>query len=67
MYLEKIIREKNMSKLQFAMRAGIAPSDFYQAVNGKIPFFKGWRKRIAEVLEIAEDELFPEYVTGKEE
>lgn len=62
MKIEETLKERKISGLQAAMRAGIAPSDFYQAVNGKKPFFPSWRKRLAEVLDMPEDELFPEYV-----
>lgn len=61
MKLEDLLKQKNISKLQLAMKAGISPADFYQALNGKKPFFPAWRRRIAEVLNMPESELFPEY------
>lgn len=62
MKIEETLKERKISGLQAAMRAGIAPSDFYQAINGKKPFFPAWRKRLSETLDMPEDELFPEYV-----
>ena len=59
--VEEIMREKNLSKMRVSLNAGINPPDFYQALNGKKPFFPAWRKRVSEALEISEDELFPEY------
>lgn len=49
------------------MLAGIQSGDFYLAVNGKRPFYAGWRKRIAEVLNMDESELFPEYCNNVKE
>lgn len=60
MKLEIILKEKGISKNQIAMQARINPADFYQAINGKKPFFPAWRARVAEVLNIQESELFPE-------
>lgn len=40
------------------MKARINPADFYQAVNGKKPFFPAWRKRLADALDVTESELF---------
>ena len=65
-YLEKLLKEKGVSKNQIAMKARINPADLYQAINGKKPFFLAWRKRLAEALEVPEDELFPSYVEEKE-
>ena len=60
-YYEKLInvlKEKNLSKLQLALKAGIAPSDLYCALNGKKPFYPSYKKRIAEYLQIDEKDLF---------
>jgi lambda repressor-like predicted transcriptional regulator len=65
MHLENILRKRGISKNQLAMEARISPADFYQAINGKKPFFPAWRQRVSEVLGIPESELFPEY-TEKE-
>ena len=60
MYLITILKERNISKLQLALKAGVTPSDLYQAINGKIPFYPAWKKRISEYLKIDENELFKE-------
>jgi len=39
----------------------ISSSDYYSAINCKRPFYQAWRKRIADVLGMGEEELFPEY------
>lgn len=61
MYLISVLEKMGISKNQLAMEARINPADFYQAINGKKPFFPAWRKRISEVLGMPESELFPEY------
>lgn len=58
--IEKVLKEKNLSKMQAALLSGISPADFYQALNGKKPFFPKWRKQLSETLNIAEEELFHE-------
>lgn len=65
MKLERVLKERGISKNQIAMQARISPADFYQAVNGKKPFFPAWRARIAEALDIPESELFTEDYTSK--
>ena len=60
MKLLKILEEKQMSKLQLAMRTGIAPHHLYNAINGKMPFYPKYKKAIADYLQIGEEELFSE-------
>lgn len=55
-----VLRERNISKLQLAMRAGVTPSDLYCAFGGKKPFYPAWRRKIADYLQIDEAELFKE-------
>jgi len=59
--LEKVLMEHGISKLRIALSAGVPPSDLYQALNGKKPLYPMWRKRIANTLQMNEDDLFPEY------
>jgi predicted transcriptional regulator len=61
MRINDVLRERNISKAQAARLANIPQNDFYQATNGKRSFFPAWRKRLSEVLNMSEDELFPEY------
>ena len=58
--LKKIMKEKNINTNQLALLSRITPSDLYQALSGKKPFFPNWRKRVAEVLDCNADELFTE-------
>ena len=60
--VNELIKEKGYVKSHLANLAKIPQNDFYQATNGKKSFFPSWRKRLAEVLNMTEDELFPEYV-----
>ena len=60
MKLLDVLRERNISKLQLALNAGITPSDLYCALNGKKPFFPKYKRKIAEFLQIDEAELFAE-------
>ena len=61
MKLIDILKEKNISKLQLALNAQIAPSDLYCAINGKKPFYPKWKKKIADFIKIDEAELFGDY------
>jgi len=58
MSLHEILKERGLSKLQLALKSGVAPSDLYLALNGKQPFYPAWKKRIAEFLQVDEDDLF---------
>jgi hypothetical protein len=58
--------ERNIPISTMLMNANIQSGDFYSAVNGKRPFFPGWRRRIADVLGMSETELFPEFTERKE-
>jgi hypothetical protein len=59
--------KKNISISTMLMLAGVQSGDYYLAVNGKRPFYTGWRKRIAVVLNMDESELFPEYCSKAKE
>lgn len=58
---EKLINElerQHISKLRLSKLTGIAHPSLYNAINGKIPFYDGWKRRIAEALGKAEEDLF---------
>lgn len=61
MRVNEILQERNIPKAQAARMANIPQNDFYQATNGKKSFFPAWRKRLASVLDMPEDEVFPEH------
>lgn len=66
MRLKEILEEKGISQRKLSIDAGIASQDVNQAINGKKPFFPGWRKRISDALGVPEEDLFPEYYHGRE-
>lgn len=57
---DKKIQELKVSNMKIAMEAGISPSDFYQALKGQKPFYPRWRISLCEVLDLREEDLFPE-------
>lgn len=59
--LKDEMKRRDLSGYALAKLANISSQDFYTAIHGKKPFYPGWRKRIAEALEMSEKELFPEY------
>lgn len=58
--LKDVMKERGISQAAMARMANINQSQFNRAYNGNQPFFKGWKKRISEVLNIPESELFPQ-------
>lgn len=58
--LKQIMREKEVSGFELFRRTGIAPSTISGIVNKRILPFPGWRKRIAEALNVPESEIFSE-------
>lgn len=56
--LNKVITEKGISRYKLAKLSGINHPDLYSALNGKKPFYPGWRVKISEALGMSEDELF---------
>lgn len=59
---KKELREKGecTSINALAIKASINPSDLYSALNGHRPWYPGWRKRISQALDVAEEEIFGE-------
>ena len=60
MKLLDVLKERNISKLQLALNAGISPSDLYCALNGTKPFYPKYKRKISEFLQIDEAVLFAE-------
>lgn len=58
--LKETITEKGISRNKLALLSGISPSDMYGIFNGTRPLFPNWKRRIAEALEMPEEDLFPE-------
>ena len=60
MKLLDVLKERNISKLQLALNAGITPSDLYCAFNGAQPVYPKYKRKISEFLQTDESELFAE-------
>lgn len=58
--LSQEIKARGLSERQLAIAAGIVPQSLNAAMHGHVRFWPGWRRRVAEVLEMTEQELFPE-------
>lgn len=56
--LRKALAERHLSVNKLAKMSDIHPQSLYMAVNGKVPFYEGWKTRVAEALEMAVEELF---------
>jgi hypothetical protein len=59
--IREACKAKNIPLCRMLAAANIQTGDYYQAVNGKKPFFPNWRKRISKVLNTPGAELFPEF------
>ena len=59
------LQRRGLSVNKVALMAEITPSALYAALSGNVRFYPGWKKRVAEVLQMDERELFEE-VTGDE-
>ena len=49
-----------MSVRQLAIKSDIIPQALYAAINGKVEFWPGWKKKVADALEMSVEELFEE-------
>lgn len=56
--LEKMMVEKNITRYRLAKVTGIAPSDIYSALNGNRKMYSGWKKRIADALDVKISDIF---------
>lgn len=52
--------KRQISGLKLSMLTGISPSDISQIELGRRQCFPAWRKKISNVLNVPEKELFPE-------
>lgn len=57
--LEEMERQR-LSTRQLAIKAGIVPQSLYGAIHGRVEFWPGWKKRVADAMSVDVDELFPE-------
>lgn len=58
MYLLEILHERNITKLQLALKCDIPPHHLYNAINGRTPFYPKYKKAISKFLEMEENQLF---------
>lgn len=58
--LKKEIALRNITRNKLAVMSDIVPSDLYAALLGRKPLYPGWKKRIAEALDMSVEELFPD-------
>ena len=65
--LRDVIKQRDLTVRKLAILSQITPQDLYQAINGHRPFYPGWRKKVAEALQMSEEELFPEESTNEED
>lgn len=55
--IKEVRVQKGISQLELSYRTKIAPSNISAIETCKIHVYPGWLKRIAEALEVSEDEL----------
>jgi transcriptional regulator with XRE-family HTH domain len=61
MSLREVREKAGISQLELARRARMAPSDLSRIEHGRFTvIYPGWRRRLAEALNIPENELFEE-------
>lgn len=65
--LIKELENRNMNLRQLALAADIVPQSLYAAIHGRVYFWPGWKKRVAEVLNMSVEELFEEQEEGNAE
>ncbi len=68
--LREIRETKKLSQVDLTRKTGIGPATISNLENEKIFPYPGWRRKLAQALEVSEEELFPEVdkpcVTSKE-
>ena len=58
--LREIRKQKGLSQLDLMRATGIAPTDISALERGRSYPWPGWRKKLAKVLDVSEEVLFPE-------
>ena len=66
MFIKDRLISLGLSQSKAARIADIPQPSFNLIVNGKSYPCPAWRKRIASVLQVTEEELFPECIQRKE-
>ena len=66
---EKLLEELNarhITRNKLALLAGITSQDIYAVLSGKKFMYPGWKRRIAEALNMPESELFEQEAESEE-
>lgn len=56
--LIQILYERRLSQAKLARLAEINQADLNAMIHGRRPAFPAWRKRIADVLDLPEEDIF---------
>lgn len=65
--LRQVLVERGITVYRLGKLTGISTSDLYSSLAGKRCMFPGWRRRIAQALNMSEIELFPELERGEDQ
>jgi transcriptional regulator with XRE-family HTH domain len=58
--LAEILYQRRISQAKLARMADMNLTDLNAMLHGRRPTFPGWRRRIAQALNMPESEVFPE-------
>lgn len=58
MLLQAVLKERGISRYRLAKMSDINPSDLYSMLKGERKFFDGYKKRIADALDMSVNDLF---------
>lgn len=58
--LREIRVDKGLSQLQLSILTEITPQAISNIENNKVYVYPGWKKRVAEALQVPEEEIFPD-------
>jgi len=59
-YLREARLKKGLSQVQLSVKTGIACTTISALETGKIFPFNGWKVKLAEALDVAIEDIFPE-------
>lgn len=59
-YLKEVIYSKGLTIRQVAHSCNMASQSLTSAINGNIPFYQGWKRRVADALGESVEDLFSE-------
>lgn len=56
--LKAILQERGISTYKLSRECDIHSPDMYNCINGKMCIYPKWKNRIAEYLELPEEDIF---------